>query len=88
DDEPATRVKSIFLYGFLFPPIWLVGIFILCTQLRPTPEWEAGKTPEECSRLLLEARKAEVKWARRCLWALSALLVIAGLIVMVVLLVE
>ncbi|TFK47119.1 hypothetical protein OE88DRAFT_1666405 [Heliocybe sulcata] len=64
-----------------------MGIYILCTRLRPTPEWEAGKTRNECSRLMMEMREGEVKWARRCLGALSALLVTVGLIVMIILLV-
>ena len=59
-----------------------MGIAILLSPLKPTPEWEMGKTREERIALLTRLRNEELKWARRCLWAtliLLALLAAAAL---------
>lgn len=48
---------SIFQLNYLtlvFPPFWLMGIVILCSELRPTQAWEMGKTEEEKVRLLAQ----------------------------------
>jgi len=82
EPEPSTLARFMFLYGFLFPPFWLMGIVILCSELRPTQDWETGKTEAQKARLLAEMRLTEVKWAKRCVWALLALtLVIATIVV-------
>jgi len=81
--EQSTLARFMFLYGFLFPPFWLMGIVILCSELRPTVDWEEGKTEEQKVRLLAEMRLTEVKWAKRCVWALCALILTIAIVVVV-----
>jgi len=76
----------MFVYGFVFPPFWLMGIVILVSELRPASDWETGKTEDEKTRLLAEMRTAEVKWAKRCIYALLVLITIIVTIVLAVIL--
>ncbi|OAX34360.1 hypothetical protein K503DRAFT_794199 [Rhizopogon vinicolor AM-OR11-026] len=76
DDEPITLARYLFVYGFFFPVFWIVGVAIIFSPLRPTPEWEVGKSEEERQRLLAAMRVSELKWAKRSLYALVSLLVI------------
>ena len=57
-----------------------MGIAILFSPLKPTPEWEMGKTKEEQVTLLNRLRIEELKWARRCLWATLALLAVLAIV--------
>jgi len=82
--EPVTLARFMFIYGFMFPPFWIMGLIILGSELRPTPGWEADKTEDEKVSLLAEMRKTEVKWAKRCVYALLTLITIILCIVMIV----
>jgi hypothetical protein len=68
----------------VFFPFWLAGIYILCSPLLPTPDWEAGKTEEEKAQQLQLLRKTELKWAHRCLCATFGLLVTIFLLVVII----
>ncbi|KAF5332064.1 hypothetical protein D9758_016253 [Tetrapyrgos nigripes] len=79
-DEPLTLAMYLFKFGFLFPPFWILGAFILFSPLR-APEavadstdapsaWLPDKTEAERQAVIDHMRKAELKWAWRCLWAL------------------
>ncbi|KAG1720402.1 hypothetical protein EDB19DRAFT_574011 [Suillus lakei] len=81
DDEPTTLARYLFAYGFFFPIFWIVGVAIIFSPLRPTPEWETGKSEGERQRLLAEMRASELKWAKRCLYAIVALLVLVIVLV-------
>jgi hypothetical protein len=70
----------MFMYGFLFPPFWIMGIAILLSPLRTTPEWEMDKTEEQMVVVLQQVRAAEVKWAKRCLCAMLAFLAAFALV--------
>ncbi|KAJ7650728.1 hypothetical protein FB45DRAFT_731590 [Roridomyces roridus] len=89
--EPATLAMYLFKFGFLFPPFWLVGVFILFSPLRApntiTPgAWLPEKTETERVLILRRLRTVELKWARRCLYALLALIhIIIAVVVGVVL---
>jgi type IV secretory pathway component VirB8 len=61
-----------------------MGIIILTSKLRPTEDWELGKTEDEKTRLLAEMRIVEVKWAKRCIYALLTLFTIILVIVLAV----
>lgn len=74
NQEPPTLARFFFLYGFIFFPFWILGILILVSPLRPTPDWEDGKTELEREQLLKLLRSTEKKWGYRCL---SAFLVLA-----------
>jgi len=65
----------------VFPVFWVVGVVIIFSPLRPTPEWETGRSAEERQKLLAEMRVSELKWARRCLYALVSLLVVVIVLV-------
>ncbi|KAF8591923.1 hypothetical protein K439DRAFT_1401325 [Ramaria rubella] len=84
NEELPTLARMLFRYGFLFFPFWLAGIYILCSPLLPTPDWEAGKTESEKAQLLRLLREIELKWARRCLLAIFGLLVFTFFLVLVI----
>ncbi|KAF9008147.1 hypothetical protein BDZ89DRAFT_1079150 [Hymenopellis radicata] len=72
-DEPVTLAMYLFKFGFLFPPFWILGIFILFSPLRApdaTGAWLPDKTDAEKQVVIDRIRTAEIKWARRCLVAL------------------
>ncbi|KAG1774759.1 hypothetical protein EV702DRAFT_974359 [Suillus placidus] len=81
NDEPITLARYLFVYGFFFPIFWIVGVAIIFSPLRPTPEWETGRSEEERQRLLARMRDLELKWAKRCLYAMVALLVLIMVLV-------
>ncbi|KAF9070576.1 hypothetical protein BDP27DRAFT_1419817 [Rhodocollybia butyracea] len=113
--EPATLAMFLFKFGFLFPPFWIMGAFILLSPLRapesslpPPPSslssssssadassasslpasWLPEKTPAERELIVSKMRSVEVKWAKRCLYALcilGATLVAVGLTIWAVL---
>lgn len=82
------------LISFLvFPPFWLMGAFILLTPLRvlpstPSPSfdeestlstWLPEKTEPEKEAFISHMRKAELKYAKRCLVAFVVSAIIAGI---------
>ncbi|KAH9476670.1 hypothetical protein JR316_0010584 [Psilocybe cubensis] len=84
--EPVTLAMFLFKFGFLFPPFWLFGAFILLSPLREpsqpssdedTPAWMPEKTEEERREIIATIRTTELKWARRCLCAFCILTVLA-----------
>ncbi|KAG6864467.1 hypothetical protein C0991_009300 [Blastosporella zonata] len=90
--EPATLAKYLFKFGFLFPPFWIMGAWVLWSPLRaPSSDsdveggWMADKTESERTRVIEEMRKTEIRWALRCLWALLILVLLTVIAVMVVL---
>ncbi|KAJ7284575.1 hypothetical protein C8J57DRAFT_1288912 [Mycena rebaudengoi] len=78
--EPVTLAMYLFKFGFLFPPFWIMGVLILFSPLRaPEPAntpgaWLPEKTEAERQLLIQRMRTVELKWARRCLYALLALI--------------
>ncbi|KJA18949.1 hypothetical protein HYPSUDRAFT_144360 [Hypholoma sublateritium FD-334 SS-4] len=88
--EPATLAMFLFKFGFLFPPFWIFGAFILMSPLRepasaPAAEgeeavevWMPEKTPAERAALIATLRAVEVKWARRCLVAAAVFVLLAA----------
>jgi len=82
--EPVTLAMYLFKFGFLFPPFWIFGAFILFSPLREppassdsVPAWMPEKTEAERQQIIAEMRKVELKWARRSLYALLIILVLA-----------
>ncbi|TDL27034.1 hypothetical protein BD410DRAFT_783183 [Rickenella mellea] len=84
DGEYKTITRYMFYYGFLFPPLWLIAVIMLTVPLRPVPEWENTKTAAEQAILLARMRSDELKWGKRCLYALITLFAIVALISVVV----
>ncbi|KIK62443.1 hypothetical protein GYMLUDRAFT_145527, partial [Collybiopsis luxurians FD-317 M1] len=81
-NEPMTLAMYLFKFGFLFPPFWIIGAFILLSPLRepestPSSVWLPEKSAEERGEIIQKMRKAEVKWAKRCLVALCIFLALA-----------
>ncbi|KAJ7220147.1 hypothetical protein GGX14DRAFT_532809 [Mycena pura] len=78
--EPVTLAMYMFKFGFLFPPFWIMGVIILCSPLRappaatPSAAWLPEKTDAERQVVIDRMRVAELKWAKRCLYALIALI--------------
>ncbi|KAF8197034.1 hypothetical protein BJ912DRAFT_1140675 [Pholiota molesta] len=82
--EPLTLAMYLFKFGFLFPPFWIFGAFILLSPLREpttedvvTPAWMPEKTEEERQAIIATLREVEVKWARRCVCALAIFTLLA-----------
>jgi len=86
--EPATLARFMFIYGFMFPPFWIMGIIILASKLHPPADWDMEKPEEEKVRLLAEMRTAEVKWAKRCVYALLTFITVISIIVVSIVLVK
>ncbi|KAJ7163999.1 hypothetical protein C8R43DRAFT_858133, partial [Mycena crocata] len=89
--EPVTLAMYLFKFGFLFPPFWIMGVIILLSPLRaPAPAntpgaWLPEKTDAERQFIIKRMRTVELKWARRCLYALLALVhVIIAIVIGVV----
>ncbi|CAE6450956.1 unnamed protein product, partial [Rhizoctonia solani] len=93
--KPQTVARTFFLYGFIFPPFWVIGACILGSKLRPDAqppiealpkEIEAGYagTPSEAYKRaeykLL--RHTELVWARRCL--IAAIIFVLAIVVIVI----
>ncbi|KAI0635329.1 hypothetical protein C8Q77DRAFT_1054760 [Trametes polyzona] len=80
-DQP-TLAMYLFKFGFLFPLFWVAGAFILLSPLQAPSDWEATKPEYERQELIESTRRAEVKWAKRCLVMLAtATFAIAGIAV-------
>ncbi|KAI6006761.1 hypothetical protein EDC04DRAFT_976206 [Pisolithus marmoratus] len=86
--EPATLAMYLFKFGFLFPPFWILGAIILLSPLNAPAEFEPTKPEAERQELIRTMRETEIKWAKRCAWALLILIVVfammAGVVVAVV----
>lgn len=66
----------------MFPLFWLAGALILISPLRAPEEWELTKTEAERQELIDSMRRTEIKWAKRCLIALSVLSIAIAVIVL------
>ncbi|KAF9039096.1 hypothetical protein BJ165DRAFT_1416502 [Panaeolus papilionaceus] len=82
--EPVTLAMYLFKFGFLFPPFWIFGAFILLSPLREpagstddTPAWMPEKTEAERQAIIEKLRNVELKWAKRCLGALITFTLLA-----------
>lgn len=62
----------------VFPLFWFAGAFILLSPLRAPEDWESSKPEYERHEIIESMRRAELKWARRCLVA-SLVLTLAAL---------
>lgn len=80
----ARNLTSIDLCPLVLPLFWIFGACMLFSKLEPTPSWEEGKTEAAKAHLLELMRRAERRWARRCLFALFGLSVAAVLVVLIV----
>lgn len=78
---PRSVARYLFIYGFLFPPIWLFGASFLLIPLRAPPQWSYTKSIEEQTRVLDDMRMEDVKWAKRCLLAFITMLAFIVIIV-------
>ncbi|KDQ20305.1 hypothetical protein BOTBODRAFT_125896 [Botryobasidium botryosum FD-172 SS1] len=85
-EEPVTMARYLFRFGFLFPPFWLLGAWIIFSDLQPIPEAECGRTREEQAQELAILRAAELRWARRCAYALLLMILVAAMVTLTVLL--
>ncbi|KAI6000050.1 hypothetical protein EDD15DRAFT_2236413 [Pisolithus albus] len=82
--EPDTVARQLFKYGFFFPLFWAIGVYFMFAPMRVSPDWEQGKTEEEKAKILSDMRQTEMKWAKRCLWALVSFFVCMILVIVAV----
>ncbi|KAF7327425.1 hypothetical protein MKEN_00320300 [Mycena kentingensis (nom. inval.)] len=84
--EPDTLAMYLFKFGFLFPPFWILGVIILMSPLRAPPAdslpagWLPEKTDAERQVFIDRMRITELKWARRCLYALIAVFLLGTVV--------
>ncbi|KAJ6570114.1 hypothetical protein DFH09DRAFT_1313318 [Mycena vulgaris] len=71
--EPVTLAMFLFKFGFLFPPFWIMG-------KTPSTAWLPEKTEAERQVIIDRMRTVELKWAKRCLYALLAF-VLSGVVI-------
>ncbi|KAI6142990.1 hypothetical protein BKA82DRAFT_4187438 [Pisolithus tinctorius] len=72
--EPDTVARQLFKYGFFFPLFWAIGVYFMFAPMRE----------EEKEKILSNLRQTEMKWAKRCLWALLSFFVCMVLIIVAV----
>ncbi|KAJ9091674.1 hypothetical protein QFC20_007585 [Naganishia adeliensis] len=97
--EPHTLSKTLFCWGFLCPFLWMLGISILWIDLKADDTLEQDQDAGEVSvedlvkreqeRQVMDekigiVRKAELRWSRYCVVALSIELVVVCVIVGIV----
>ncbi|KAG9095251.1 hypothetical protein FRC06_009985 [Ceratobasidium sp. 370] len=82
-EDPITLASYLFRYGFFFPLFWLVGAFIIISDLQQDPnslcnvEAQPSSPPKSPYELQLKReemallRLAELKWAWRCAYAFA-----------------
>ncbi|PVG04596.1 hypothetical protein CPB86DRAFT_692975 [Serendipita vermifera] len=81
NQEVQTMARSLFLYGFMFPPFWVLGALILVTPLTPDPSWYNTKSEHQIQSILSVMRATERRWAWRCVMALVFLILLVLIIV-------
>ncbi|KAJ6466541.1 hypothetical protein C8R47DRAFT_1153613 [Mycena vitilis] len=88
--EPDTLAMYLFKFGFLFPPFWIMGVIVLLSPLRappaatPSAAWLPEKTDAERQVIINRMRTAELKWAKRCLYALTAFVLVAVVVALAI----
>ncbi|KAF7964591.1 hypothetical protein HWV62_5377 [Athelia sp. TMB] len=82
--EPTTLAQYLFRFGFLFFPFWILGAMILLSPLSAPADFHATKPEAERQMLVSLMRNAEIRWAKRCCYALVCLGLLVGIVVGVV----
>jgi len=75
--DPVTLAMYLFKFGFLFPPLWILGSIILFVPIRLacfSPCSNGVEKPDPESQSGTRYRNIEIKWAKRCFAALSLFL--------------
>ncbi|CAE6378022.1 unnamed protein product [Rhizoctonia solani] len=93
--KPQTVARSFFLYGFIFPPFWVIGACILGSKLRPDSQSALEPSPKEIEAGAAGApseahkraehnlvRHTELLWAKRCL--IATILFVLAIVVIIV----
>lgn len=83
--SPPTLAMYLFKYGFICPLFWVFGSFLLLWPLSPPESYLPMADPSARSLFARRIRNAEIKWATRCLIALTALLILVLLAVVLAL---
>jgi len=79
DTQPTTKnsslAKTMFILGFFFPLLWLVGASRLWRHTAPPSEPEAGRGASANERPGPCLPEADKNWAWGCIWAFVLLMV-------------
>jgi len=83
--SPASCLFTDPYFYQVFPPLWLVGSFVLlyrpfCTSTSDDNSWIHAKTPTEKQAFSARTRKAELKYAKWCLLALVMFVCVVGIV--------
>ncbi|KAG8960763.1 hypothetical protein FRC03_006157 [Tulasnella sp. 419] len=79
--QAVTLPQYLFYYGFVCPPLWLVGFGIAFIKLQPIPETEGGRSLEAQQDMLTLFKATEEKWAHRCLIAFVVFVIVVAAVV-------
>ncbi|WVR09757.1 hypothetical protein IAU60_006833 [Kwoniella sp. DSM 27419] len=74
--EPLTLARGLWLWGFLCPLLWFLGMCILWIPLRPVEEELDLERAQKIQEMITILRRTELKYAKRCMWALLSFLAI------------
>ncbi|PCH42869.1 hypothetical protein WOLCODRAFT_152926 [Wolfiporia cocos MD-104 SS10] len=90
DGKPRSWSKRLFTLGWVFPPLWVIGMAIpLLTAKKATSQRDLEDptlAQDEHTHSDQAIHQTEVVWAKRCAWALAVLtIVIIALVVALVL---
>ena len=72
----------------MFPLFWVAGSLILLSPLRAPDDWEASKPGVERAELIESMRRTELKWAKRCLFALLIFVLVLAVAILATFLVK
>ncbi|KAH9926793.1 uncharacterized protein B0H18DRAFT_1118851 [Fomitopsis serialis] len=79
--EHPTLAMYLFKFGFLFPLFWIAGALILIFPSAP-PRTGSSRRRSRAGELIENMRGTEIKWAKRCLIALSVLILVVLTVVL------
>ncbi|KAL0954542.1 hypothetical protein HGRIS_003507 [Hohenbuehelia grisea] len=86
--SPKSLNRQFFIYGFLFPLLWLAGtVNLFIVLLSPSPvrckSWKGPKAQLDDFLLKKIIRDTEVRWGLRCLWGFGLVACIVTTLVVV-----
>ncbi|KAL1409136.1 hypothetical protein Q8F55_005963 [Vanrija albida] len=74
--EPYTLARTLWRWGWLFPPLWLFGSFLICIPLTVQDAPSDMEKAPGLGDMVAIVRQTELKYARRCRNAFAGFMVL------------